>query len=287
MRGKIKQLYHRFIKFQPGLHYDYRVSDYRIYVDHFKGRAGIEIGGPSRMFEYFGSLPLYPLVSGLDGVNFSGNTVWEGNINPGKTFAFDERKRLGYQYIGEAADLSFVPDGKYDFLISSNCLEHLAKAIKEWLRVIRPDGVLLIVVPHKDMTFDHHRPVTTFEHLLEDEKNNTGEDDKTHLEEILRLHDLQKDPAAGTPDQFRDRCGKNMDNRCMHHHVFSVSLLSRIFQHLDKQVIHLDVLNDGNIVVLVRKHEILVPDTQLLTATLFKSPFKTDRDDLRYRMLHQ
>jgi SAM-dependent methyltransferase len=290
MRAAVKKIYHRFIKFQPGLRYEYRVTDYKLYVDHFAGRSGIEIGGPSRIFEYFGAIPLYPHINDLDGVNFAGQTVWEGKIQQGKTFSFDERKRLGHQYIGEAADLSFIAAGKYDFLISSNCLEHLAnplKAIGEWLRVLTADGALLIVVPHRDKFFDHRRPVTRLEHLLEDEKNNTGEDDKTHLQEILDLHDLTLDPPAGTPEQFKARCGKNLENRCMHHHVFSASLLSEIFRRLDKQVLSIDILNDGNIAILVRNHGILVPDTELLTGALLKSPFKTDRDDLRNRVLGQ
>jgi len=290
MRDALKKLYHRFIKFSPGLRYEYRVKEYELYVNLFGGKTGIEIGGPSRIFEYFGAIPLYPHIKELDGVNFAGNTVWEGNINPGKTFGFDQKKRLGYQYISEAADLSFIPDGKYEFVISSNCLEHLAnpiKAISEWLRVLKPNGSLLIVVPHKDFTFDHNRPVTKFEHLLADHKNNTGENDMTHLEEILSLHDLKMDPPAGNPEQFKARCLKNIENRCMHHHVFSVSLLSQIFRHLDKQVVHLDNLNDGNIVFLVRNHKILVPDTDILNATLLKSPYKTDIDDLHSRMLHQ
>jgi len=290
MRQALKKTYHRFIKFQPGLRYDYRVSDYKLYVDHFAGKSGIEIGGPSRIFEYFGAIPLYPHLKDLDGVNFSGNTVWEGKIDQGKTFLFDERKRLGYQYIGEAADLSFTADEKYDFLISSNCLEHLAnplKAIREWLRVIVPNGVLLVVVPHKDRTFDHKRPVTRFDHLLADFSQNTGEDDMSHLEEILSLHDLTKDLPAGNFEQFSTRCRNNIENRCMHHHVFSLSLLSEIFHHFDRQVLSFDVLNDGNIVILVRKHEILIPDSTALHQALLSSPFKTDIDDLRSRMLSQ
>jgi SAM-dependent methyltransferase len=288
MREALKKTYHRFIKFQPGLRYDYRVTDYKLYVDHFAGKKGIEIGGPSRIFEYFGAVPLYSQIRDLDGINFSGNTVWEGKIDQGKTFRFDERKRVGYQFIGEAADLSFSTDEKYDFVISSNCLEHLAnplKAIREWLRVITPNGVLLIVVPHKDKTFDHKRPVTRFDHLVDDFNRNTAEDDMTHLEEILSLHDLEMDLPAGNFEQFSARCRSNIENRCMHHHVFSATLLSEIFRHLDRQVLSYNILNDGNIVVLVRKHEIVMPDTEILNQALLNSPFKTDIDDLRNRML--
>ena len=48
-----------------------------------------------------------------------------------------------------------------------------------------------LVVPHKDKTFDHNRPVTSLNHLEEDLDNDVDEDDLTHLPEILELHDLR------------------------------------------------------------------------------------------------
>jgi hypothetical protein len=46
------------------------------------------------------------------------------------------------------------------------------------------------------------------EHLREDFERNTPETDLSHLEEVLALHDLSRDVAAGTPNQFKERCAK-------------------------------------------------------------------------------
>lgn len=121
-----------------------------------------------------------------------------------------------------------IADYSYDFLLSSNCLEHVAnplKALFEWHRVLRPGGYLILVLPRKDGTFDHRRSVTTFEHIFSDFKKGVGEDDMTHLEEILQLHDLSLDPPAGTLEQFRARSLKNGENRTLHHHVFDLSVV--------------------------------------------------------------
>ncbi len=133
------------------------------------------------------------------------------------------------QYIHDATALSSIPDQEYDFLLASHILEHVANpllALREFYRVVRPGGAVLVIVPNRSYTFDHRRPLTTFAHLEADLAASTGETDATHLEEILDLHDLGRDAPGGSPEEFHARCLCNVENRCMHHHVFSLDLLS-------------------------------------------------------------
>ncbi|ORB05988.1 hypothetical protein BST30_12110 [Mycobacterium mantenii] len=172
-------------------------------------------------------LPLYQFVRGLDGVNFSASTIWEGRIRGGQNFNYHHKKR-GQQFITDATDLHGIDAARYDFALSSNCLEHIAnpiKALLEWNRVLKAGGGLILVVPNKEHNFDHRRPVTTFEHLVDDFTRRVGEDDLTHLAEILALHDLRRDPPAGGLKHFRHRSLKNFQNRTLHHHVFDVGLI--------------------------------------------------------------
>ncbi|MBS1504915.1 MAG: class I SAM-dependent methyltransferase, partial [Bacteroidetes bacterium] len=157
---------------------------------YFNGKNGLEIGGPSKIFGKEGYIPIYPLVSSVDGVNFSTTTVWENTITAGKTYNYGS-KTYGYQFIQDGTDLSPVDSEQYDFVLSSHSLEHIAnplKALNEWLRVLKRGGILVLVLPDKRYTFDHRRPVTKFEHLLQDFQNKTAENDLTHLEEIISLH---------------------------------------------------------------------------------------------------
>ncbi|MEM9326317.1 MAG: methyltransferase domain-containing protein [Bacteroidota bacterium] len=205
----------------------------------FRNQSGLEIGGPSRIFQNREFLPLYNEIKALDGCNFSGHTIWEGQLKEGETYQFG--KRTGFQHLCEATDLDRIPSSKYDFVISSNCLEHVAnplKAIKEWARVIKEKGIFLVVVPNKDYCFDHKRSVTTFSHLLEDFKSDTQEDDMTHLAEILELHDLSMDKPAGTKEQFEVRSKNNFENRALHHHVFDSHLLKEIFGYFQIEVLY-------------------------------------------------
>ncbi|OBJ50239.1 bifunctional 2-polyprenyl-6-hydroxyphenol methylase/3-demethylubiquinol 3-O-methyltransferase UbiG [Mycobacterium sp. 1423905.2] len=205
-----------------------RLPIYQRYRAAIEGKSGIEIGGPSTLFKTV--LPLYQAVNVLDGVNFATDTIWEGNISAGEAFRYYHTKS-GRQFIADATDLSGIESERYDFLLSSNCLEHVAnplKALLEWKRVIKDSGVMILVLPNKDSNFDHRRPVTKFEHLMDDYRQNTQEDDLTHLDEILALHDLAMDPPAGDLEQFRSRSLKNFQNRTLHHHVFDRGLMEQM-----------------------------------------------------------
>jgi SAM-dependent methyltransferase len=208
-----------------------RLPGHEAYVLAVRRKRGVEIGGPSTLFRTI--LPIYQAVESLDGVNFSTNTVWEGSIKSGENYRFFGRKR-GLQYICEATELSAMASATYDFVLSSNCLEHVAnplRAILEWKRVITMGGAMILVLPNKDSNFDHKRQVTSFDHLLADYKNDVTEHDLTHLDEILAFHDLSLDPPAGGFEDFRRRSLDNFRNRTLHHHVFGLDLIMEVLDY--------------------------------------------------------
>ena len=73
------------------------------YRAHLKGKVGLEIGGPSTLFAT--ELPIYQVVQGLDGVNFSASTIWEGDLKAGNTFRFHGWKK-GRQFVADATRLA-------------------------------------------------------------------------------------------------------------------------------------------------------------------------------------
>jgi len=223
------------------------VADHRAYEDIVRDKAGLEIGGPSEIFRRV--LPIYEAAKSVDGVNFGPKTMWEGQLVEGRTYKY-MNGRIGRQYICDATDLGSIGADSYDFVASSNNLEHIAnplKAVGEWLRVLRTGGYLFLVLPRKESNFDRKRNVTTFEHLLDDLQKGTSERDLTHLEEIIERHDYAMDPPlmrrlmslvtlrgyrpAMNPETMRQRGIANFENRGLHHHVFDHDLLARIFEH--------------------------------------------------------
>lgn len=55
---------------------------------------------------------------------------------------------------GDAQLLAGVPDASYDFVHSSHCLEHLhdpGEGLSHWLRVVKPGGHVIVLVPDEDL----------------------------------------------------------------------------------------------------------------------------------------
>jgi len=233
-----------------------RMDGYKNIQVQFKSKNGIEIGGPTYSFGSRGFLPIYKVIKSPDNVNFSSNTIWEGDLTEGQHFKFGNK--IGKQYIKEANNLNGIIDSKYDFLISSHNIEHLANplnTIQEWKRVVKPGGYFLFILPNKEGTFDHKRPVTTIDHLINDLNKKTTEDDQTHFEEVLALHDLSIDPGGLNYEDFKQRTLKNIENRCVHHHVFDLDLLEKIALVSNIQIIQIEKFSKIHLVLLGKNNK--------------------------------
>ena len=218
------------------------IAEHKWYTKLLEGKDGIEIGGPTWRFRY--EIPLYKSIASLDGVNFATKTIWEGDLSTKSGYNYF-RGKSGRQFISEATDLSEIEDGKYDFLISSNCLEHIAnpiKALRAWKRLVKSGGYIIVLVPDKLHIFDHRRDTTTFEHLIEDYNADRDEHDRTHVEEALAKHDLSMDPRAGDFENLKRRFADNFHNRSLHHHVFDLPLLGSMFEFINLKVIKSEAL---------------------------------------------
>jgi SAM-dependent methyltransferase len=257
---------------------------YTLCIELVRDQQGIEIGGPSQIFSSTGQLPLYESVGGLDNCNFTENTLWGRNTPHHGTYRYAAGKPAGRQHILEAVDLREIPSASYDFLLSSHTLEHIAnpiKALGEWKRIVKPCGTLILVIPHKDGTFDHQRPVTAFEHLLQDYRRDTAEDDLSHLDEIMQLHDFSRDKGAPSKAYFHQRALKNPHNRGLHHHVFDTALAVLLADHVGLELLQAVPARPMHIVLVCRAPAQQPADNshfmQHLDRTLASSPFSSDR----------
>ena len=221
-----------------------------------RDRRGLEIGGPSRIFAAAGMLPVYAAAARIDNVNFATQTAWEDRLLDGGEFRFHARRTPGTQWLREAVALTGFTDDAYDFVLSSHCLEHAAnplRALREWRRVTRPGGHLVLILPDPARTFDHRRPITTLAHLREDFTRGTGEDDATHLGEALALHDVGRDAGVGSAEEFRARACDNARNRCLHHHVFDLELMRAALAETGWVVLAAEAVRPLHLLAFARK----------------------------------
>lgn len=211
---------------------------YKNIKSSLSGKYGIDIGGPSDVFSFRNILPLYCDAERVDIMNYSDDTVWSTRQN--KFFNKNESLSKGEFFAMEAGDLSESLGMKYDFVVSSHCLEHIANpilALKGWRSKLNEDGDLIVVVPCASDTFDWKRPITTLDHLISDYERNISEDDTTHFDEVLDLHDLELDYDAKDRSTFEERVKNNFYNRCLHHHTFDLDSITRLIKYCSFQVI--------------------------------------------------
>jgi len=232
-----------------------RLKSFEKYLPHISGKSGLEIGGPSAVFRRGNVLPIYAEIGRLDNCDFSKSTVWAKHS---EEFLFDASKPPGNTIFCDGSALVEVPDATYEVLLSCHNLEHFAnpvRALKEWQRVLKPGGALVLVLPYYRNTFDHKRTPTKVDHMLEDFERSTGEDDLTHLPEILERHDLKRDPGAGSREQFHARSLDNFANRCLHHHVFDENNSRELLSRSGFEVLAVESAMPFHICLLARQPE--------------------------------
>jgi SAM-dependent methyltransferase len=231
-----------------------RAKCYPLVRKQLSGKSGLEVGGPSDVFET--NLPIYRLIHSLDNCVFAEVTHWEGERAPGATFHFYQDKRTGNNFITEGSTLEGIADATYDFVLSSHNLEHIAnpiKALDNWKRVLKPRGLLLLVLPDKHRTFDYRRPVTSLEHMRDDYARNMGEDDMTHVEEFVTLWDYKKYPIANSIDEHRERYRNNYQQRLLHHHVFDLKSATNFAKDCDWLVLAAERSRPNHLILFLQK----------------------------------
>ncbi len=232
-----------------------RLRDAEAFLAPLRGGDGLEIGGPSALFRTGGQLPVYPVLARIDGVQWAAETHWHGRMAPGP-YEHGEPGRPGRLWILEGGSVGdALPGGAYDVVLSSHVVEHLADplgALRGWLRLLRPGGHLLTVLPHAEGTFDHRRPITPLAHLVEDEERGTGEDDTTHAAEVLARHDLRRDPLIGGRAGLEAAVRDNLRRRLVHHHVFTTRSALAVLDHLGVQVVAAEARWPHDVLTLAR-----------------------------------
>lgn len=223
----------------------------------FKDKNGVEIGGPSQVFSQDGSFPVYTIINSLDNINFSDDNFWS-SLKEGNNFEYQKGKTKGKQIIADAIDLSKIKSESYDFMLSSHVIEHIAnpiKAVLEWKRVLKKDGIVVVVAPDMRHTYDRKRPLTEFDHVKQDFLNEMDEEDDTHFDEVVKLHDLSNDSTVKSYDEHVKRTLDNKNTRIVHHHTFDIDLVKKILRYCDFEVIDSEAFRPFHLLVIARKKQ--------------------------------
>ncbi len=85
-----------------------------------------------------------------------------------------------------------LPSESEDFILASHVIEHCPDVIKtllEWYRIVKPDGYLFLVVPHRDAApSDRGKPLTEWEHVVQDYMRHATLDSEPEGKSFLYCH---------------------------------------------------------------------------------------------------
>lgn len=142
-------------------------------------------------------------------------------------------------------ELTAVADDCYDFCISNHVLEHLEdpfKALLNWLRVLKPGGILYLSIPLPDNIVDRRRQATTIAHLINDYR--LPENDRTAYLRLRAEHFFDfvrgAEMYAGRDDAFCRAKAEELlaMDYSIHYHVFAEEVLRQLLDAVADTVPH-------------------------------------------------
>jgi len=190
----------------------------------FSNKNALEIGGPSSLLNSF-----YTHLEQLTVLNYEPAMTKHSQVGNSPVIYGDATNE----------DILTQLDEKYDLLITSHTLEHIAnpiKALKIWKQLLKTGGTILSIVPCKHHCWDKARSYTTLSHLIKDYMYNTLESDLTHVHESNCMIETR-------PNYYND-VGVSNDARVIHHHVYSKSILSEMHSYAGFKQILSDNIED-------------------------------------------
>jgi ubiquinone/menaquinone biosynthesis C-methylase UbiE len=138
-----------------------------------------------------------------------------------------------------------ITDEAFHFIVSSHSLEHYQNtlvALYEWKRVLRPDGVLFLILPHHARTLDKHRAVTPLQHHIDDYAKLADADDYSHCDEIRdgwsKLEDFEEQRARFELEwgiEMWDWPGR-FKNGVIHFHVWSQNEIVDLLRYIGLKI---------------------------------------------------
>ena len=123
------------------------------------GLSGVEIGGSGKSYGLDSQKGSYANIDIVDAETRAESKGW---------------KTSQLVNILSSGDNLPFKDEVFDYVFNSHVVEHFfdpIKAVKEWFRVIKKGGYIVMVIPHKARTFDKNRQLTSIEELMERHMN--------------------------------------------------------------------------------------------------------------------
>lgn len=171
-----------------------------------------------------------------------------------------ELSLVNVDIVDDGEKLSKVKNSSQDFIIANHMLEHCQDPIGtiiNFYKKLRPGGIMYMAVPDMRYTFDMHRPLTKYSHLLEEHKIYPSKKYyAVHTREVVKLTEGVKQKKA-----LEERTQELVKMKySIHYHVWTQRDLVDFFNKTAKKFsleIEIEAManNIHEVVFIVRKRD--------------------------------
>ncbi len=142
----------------------------------------------------------------------------------------DPTQMVDVDLIMNGETLDQIPDGSLGFVIANHMLEHcedFVRVLKNFYRVLKPEGILFIALPDKRYTFDYRRSLTPYEHIVEEHRSGPLPNRYKHY---VDYHTLVSELALGKLDS--ETSVRDLPHLDIHFHVWDQAGMVRLMNDL-------------------------------------------------------
>jgi GT2 family glycosyltransferase/glycosyltransferase involved in cell wall biosynthesis/SAM-dependent methyltransferase len=143
--------------------------------------------------------------------------------------------------IDDAYSLETIQNDSYDFCICNHVFEHMRDPIGafiNWMRILKPGGILYVSIPDAGNPLDTGRPVTTLQHMIEDYTTYDIIKERQHFFECARYWHKTSDDKANAIAESNWQRGYSI-----HYHVFDGTTINQILNHLFTMGVNFRILD--------------------------------------------
>jgi predicted SAM-dependent methyltransferase len=162
--------------------------------------------------------------------------------------------------VDDGEKLSQIADASQDFVIANHFLEHCEDPIgelKNFLRVMKPEGVLYMAMPNMMRTFDCDRAPTPLQHLIDDHENGPSATRDSAYDEWVRKVNKVEDEAEAQ----RQKKHLMETNYSIHFHAWRQTEMLELLLALHRRYelpFDIEVIRSQGIevIIILRKHAV-------------------------------
>lgn len=134
--------------------------------------------------------------------------------------------------VAKGGSYPFIDDNAFDFVASSHVLEHVAnppRQLQEWLRIIRPGGIVYAIVPDMRFCFDRRRELTPLSHFVEEYERGETSISLEHYRDYIVNTNGEHGITRDVSEERITRCFEEQVS--IHVHTFTAESLRGFLDH--------------------------------------------------------